>query len=247
MSPVWFYMAHQDIVARYRRTTLGPWWITLGTGVALTGMAFVWSSVFGVELKTLFPYMTSGYIIWMFIASILTEGTTIFISSAHISKTIKMPFMMFVFSFTLKNAYIFMHNAVIVILALYFFDVGISLYTLLVIPGLLLLFLASLLLSYILGVLGARYRDIPCIVTSLVTFIFLLTPIMWDVSILKGNAAYIAYLNPVVYFLSIIRDPLLNKLPSAQIYLGAVSITAILFFISSFIYSKSKNKLIYWI
>jgi len=247
ITPVWFFIAHQDIVARYRRTTFGPWWITLGTGCALTGMAVVWSTIFQMELQKLFPYIAAGFVIWLFISAILTEGAGIFCSARGIVKTIKIPLITFIFSSILTNLYILLHNSVIIVIVFLLFRIPISFNTLLAIPGLLILIITAIPVSLILAIAGARFRDLGHIIGSLMTFLFLLTPIMWDISILKGKAIYLAYFNPITYYLMIIRDPLLNRIPDVMFYYGAFSVSSLLMIIAAYMYSKFENRMIYWI
>lgn len=52
---IWLSFALSDTRARYARSTLGPWWITLGTGLGVIGLGLVWSAVMGLELRTMLP------------------------------------------------------------------------------------------------------------------------------------------------------------------------------------------------
>jgi ABC-type polysaccharide/polyol phosphate export permease len=42
----WFYMAAQDIKLRYRRSIIGPWWVTISTGIMVLMLGFLWSHLF---------------------------------------------------------------------------------------------------------------------------------------------------------------------------------------------------------
>jgi ABC-type polysaccharide/polyol phosphate export permease len=247
ITPIWYFMTYQDIVGRYRRTTLGPWWVTISTGISLTAMGVVWSTLFQMRLGTLFPYMAPGLVIWTFIAAVLTEGTLLFCSAGGMAKNIKIPLFTFVFSFILRILYTLLQNSIIIVLVFLIFKVSVTPKAFLSLIGLVLLVLASLPTTIILAMLGARFRDFSQIIGSVITFLMLLTPIMWDVSILKGKAVYIAYLNPITYFVMLIREPLLNRTPDIIYYYGAFSITAILMVLSAFVYSKYERRIIYWV
>lgn len=247
IAPVWVLMSKYDIIARYRRTAFGPWWITLGTGCALLGMGFVWSKIFNVELKVLFPYLSIGYVFWVFIASVLTESSLIFISHSMTLRTVRIPILTFIFNALLKNIIMLLHNVVIVIIVFFVFDVELSLKALLFIPGFILTLLTSFFVSLSFALLGARLRDLSYIVTSLVTFIFLLTPIMWKVEMFIGNQKYIAYLNPLTHFITILRDPLLNKIPDLIYYYGSVGTTMLCGVLAIFLYNRMSKNIIYWL
>ena len=140
-SRLWWELSVHDIKARYRRTVLGPWWITLGTGIALTGIGVVWSTIFGVDLEDLFPYLTSGYVIWMMLASFLAEGCATFTnaSSANLQRNFVLPKSVHVFRQTSRTIMAFFHNIIIFIIAAIIFKTDINMFTLLIIPSLFML------------------------------------------------------------------------------------------------------------
>jgi ABC-type polysaccharide/polyol phosphate export permease len=39
----WLYMAVQDIKLWYRRSMIGPWWVTISTGIMVMMLGFLWS------------------------------------------------------------------------------------------------------------------------------------------------------------------------------------------------------------
>jgi ABC-type polysaccharide/polyol phosphate export permease len=247
IAPVWWYMAYQDLVSRYRRTTIGPWWITLGTGIGVGSMGLVWGSVFNANLDEFFPYLITGFVIWAFISVCVVEGPLIYILSAPMMRTIQLPLLTFNFTYLLRHIFTFLHNAVIILLAMIFFKVKISMITLLVIPGLFILFLTAFFSSIVLGILGARLRDLSYIISSFMTFLFMLTPVMWDPKILTGKKILLAYANPFTYFLGIVRDPLLNRSPDLYCYMGALGILTSLILLSIFLYQRYSHRLVYWV
>jgi ABC-type polysaccharide/polyol phosphate export permease len=246
IAPVWLFMAYHDVLARYRRTTLGPWWITIGTGIGLAGMALVWSTLFGMALRDIFPYMTIGFTLWGFIASTLVEGAAAF-SGAGTLKMIRTPLLTFVFFSVLKTLYTFLHNCVLIIIVLIIFQVDFSLTTLLFIPGLLLLILTSLLVTVILGIVGARFRDLSYIISSFLSFLMLLTPVMWNASMFSGKRIFLIYLNPIAYYLEIIRAPLLNKVPDVIYYYGVLGTIIILLVLANYLYNRFAKRIIFWL
>jgi ABC-2 type transport system permease protein len=68
------------------------------------------------------------------------------------------------------------------------------------------------------GIIATRFRDIPPIIASVVQLVFYMTPIVWDYATLANSSnpavaerAHLAELNPVMHYLEIIREPLLNE------------------------------------
>src|SRR5262249_20290162 len=105
LTSAWWALARNDISARYRRTFLGPWWTVLGTGIALVGMAVVWSVIFHMTAAEFFPYLTSGYAVWMFIVSTLTEGCSAFTdgTAQAIQRSMNLPRFIHVLRLVTRN------------------------------------------------------------------------------------------------------------------------------------------------
>lgn len=207
-APVWWYMSRQELIGRYRRTTLGPWWITLGTGIGIGAMGVIWGMFFGMDLQEFFPFLGAGYVFWTFISSVVTESPLSFVNIAPMLHSIRVPILTYVFTGLLRSTYTLFHNIFIVVLIFLYFKVPLKMESLLFIPGVILLFISAYLVSVIFAFLGARFRDLSPIITSFMTFIFLLTPVMWRPEILSGKKAVLLYLNPFAYYLIIVREPL---------------------------------------
>ena len=77
---IWFKLAKLDVVKRYRRSVLGPFWITITTLVTTTALSFIYSKVLNVEILEYFPYLTIGLIYWNFVSTLLNESCDTFIN-----------------------------------------------------------------------------------------------------------------------------------------------------------------------
>ena len=61
---LWLHLGWQDIKQRYRRSVLGPFWITIATGTTAVAMGLLYSKLFKLPLEEHLPYVTLGLIIW---------------------------------------------------------------------------------------------------------------------------------------------------------------------------------------
>ena len=71
--PVWFLLACQDIKLRYRRSVLGPFWITISMAITVYTMGFLYGHLFRSELQTYYPFLVSGMLAWAVISSIVLD------------------------------------------------------------------------------------------------------------------------------------------------------------------------------
>ena len=66
--PLWTMLGWNDIRQRYRRSVLGPFWITISMAIFIALLGVIYSHIFNIGLKTYLPYLSLGYIIWGFIS-----------------------------------------------------------------------------------------------------------------------------------------------------------------------------------
>ncbi|MDB5827110.1 MAG: type transporter, partial [Variovorax sp.] len=85
-TDIWWTLAWFDIVLRYRRSMLGPLWLTLSMGAMIGGMGPLYSSLFGTELSKFFPHLALGLIFWGFFSSMVIDSCNTFIGSANYLK-----------------------------------------------------------------------------------------------------------------------------------------------------------------
>src|SRR5579883_1569471 len=72
---VWMMLAYQDIKLRYRRSVLGPFWITLSMAITVYSMGFLYSHLFHTDFQTYFPFLVGGMVTWALISSQINELT----------------------------------------------------------------------------------------------------------------------------------------------------------------------------
>ncbi|MFD6069087.1 ABC transporter permease, partial [Amycolatopsis lurida] len=49
---LWGHLGWQDIKQRYRRSVIGPFWITISQGVIALGLGLLYSQLFGMPIDT---------------------------------------------------------------------------------------------------------------------------------------------------------------------------------------------------
>src|SRR5580700_4193361 len=196
--PVWVIMGWDDIRQRYRRSVIGPFWITLSMGVFIMVLGVIYSRIFHAELQSYLPYLTVGFVVWGFMSTAANDSCIAFIDANRIIKQIKLPYSVYILRVVWRNFIIFLHTIVIYIPIAIIFKIEPNLTTLYAIPGLILICVNLIWLTTVIAILSTRYRDIQPIVGTAVQLGMFATPIMWPISSL-GNARIVAELNPVYH------------------------------------------------
>ena len=238
----------QDIRQRYRRSALGPFWLTISMGVMIGTMGIVFGRIFKSPMQEFLPFLSIGIIFWGFISTIITEACTGFIAAESIIKQLPIPLFVHILRMLWRNIIIIGHNIIIFPLVLIAVGKPIGLIALLSIPGFILLTINLTWISLILAVVCTRYRDLPQIIASLIQIIFYLTPIIWMPKTLPENAGfYLLDFNPVYHLIEIVRAPLLGQLPTANDWIISTALGLFGSIVAINFYGTYKRRIAYWL
>ncbi|MFM1787156.1 MAG: hypothetical protein RL228_1106 [Actinomycetota bacterium] len=242
-------LAVSDVNQAYRRSALGPFWLTIGMAVQILTMGSVFGLIFKTELTEFLPFLATSIIFWGLISSSINDGCMTFINSEAIIKQLDLPHYQFVVRTVLRNLATSAHNLVILPLVfIYFWKFpGWSLSAFL--PGLILLVLNITWVVWLLGIISARFRDMPPIVASLMTIAFYVTPVMWYPKLIENNALahWLLGLNPIYHWLQIVRLPILGQWPTFENW-GLALLSAVIGWAVTLTVLKRYRKMIaYWV
>src|SRR3954467_3534728 len=87
---VWPTLGWTEIRQRYRRSMLGPFWLTISIGAMIAGMGPLYSRLFGQATSTYFPHLAVSLVVWMLLANLINEGCTSFTSAEGLIKESRM-------------------------------------------------------------------------------------------------------------------------------------------------------------
>lgn len=246
---LWSYMAQTKIRIRFFRTILGPIWEIIGTLVFIIFISLVWAKLWNKEFIDFFLYVYPGFIIWRIISTIITDSTYLFSETySHTFENIRInPFILCIAS-VYKNLIILAINIPIILTVLWFAK-GINLISLFYIAFyLVLLFITATSLSFVCASLCVKFRDIQFTIVILMQLIFFITPVLWETAQLSEKINNLIVLpNPVYHYIEFFRSALLNNVINQFSLIYVLTFTTLSFLISLFVYSKIKNKIIFWI
>ncbi len=244
----WGGLAWADTKFRYRRTLLGPFWITLSMATLVFSVGLVYGTLFGAELSSYLPYFGCGIIIWTYISSIIVEGCNVFVSSSGIIKSVPVPLTLHIFRLLARQIIILLHNAILILLLWIVFRWELNWGMLLAVLGLLITTSALLGIVLALSIFCTRFRDIERIIGAIIQLLFLITPIMWMPESLRGAvAAPVLLFNPFYYLIEIVRGPLLGAPPSAAVWSIAILSAAFSLLIGLGFYARFRHRVAYWL
>ncbi len=243
---VWGIMGWDDIRQRYRRSVLGPFWITLSMGAFILLLGIIYSRLFHMQIETYMPYLSVGFIVWGFMSTAANDGCIAFTDTARIIKQIKLPYSVYILRVVWRNCIIFLHTIVIYIPMAIVFKIEPKLSMILVIPGLMLVVLNLIWLTTVVAILSTRFRDFQPIVGTVIQLGMFATPIMWPISSL-GDARIVAEINPVYHLIEITRAPLIGEVPGPLSWLVSVGLAIVGSVLAIALLVRAARRIVFWI
>ncbi|MBJ8346193.1 ABC transporter permease [Antrihabitans sp. YC2-6] len=252
---LWLSLGWQDIKQRYRRSVLGPFWITIATGLQAAAMGVLYSALLDIPLTEFLPYVTVGLIVWNLISASILEGSEVFIANEGLIKQLPSALSVHVYRLVWRQMLFFAHNCLIYVVMLVAFGVWRDLHwtAVFAIPALVLLMLNAMWVSIVFGIFSTRYRDIAPILGSMTLMLFVLTPVMWTTKTLEaqgGNVAErakLAELIPTFHYLDIVRAPLLGEDQQAYHWYIVIGITVVGWIVAILSLRKFRSRVPYWV
>lgn len=243
---IWSSLGLLDIKQRYRRSLLGPFWLTISAGVLIVAMGPLYGKLFDLNLSEYVPYFAVSYVLWMFMAGLMNDACTAFIIAENYIKQVRLPYTVYVMRVVWRNSLIFLHNLVIVVAVLLFLTPRTEWSALLAPVGLLVIFVNGIWIGIVLGLLCARFRDIQPIIGNLVQLAFFLTPILWKPAML-GRHQWAANWNPLFHFLEVVRRPLLGESLAASSWMIVLLVTAGGSLVTLALFTRYRARIAYWV
>lgn len=245
-SWMWGALALQDIRLRYRGSMLGPFWLTISTLVMVVAMGAIYGRLFHVDIATYLPYLCLGLIVWQNFSSTITEGCETFLREQSVIQQVPIPFSIHAYRNVCRNFIVLAHNLVIVPIGLVIFAIPIDWHVLEIIPGFLLLAINGFWISILLGLISARFRDVPPIVTSFLQVLFFVTPIIWPAELL-GDWQAIATFNPLFAAIDVVRAPLLGVATAEHSWIALLIMTVLGCGVTFAMFARFRTRIAYWI
>lgn len=243
---MWWMLARNDVVRRYRRSRVGQLWLTLSMAVMIFGMGAIYSSLFGTSWSDYLPHLGTGLVLWGLISSTIIESCTSFSENDSIIRQVALPRFTYLLRTIARNIFVFAHNLIILPVLYALTGSPVNWHMLLFIPGILLVLANLAWVGYFLAILSARFRDIPQIVASVVQVAFFLSPVVFKPSQLRVDHP-ILILNPFASMLDVMREPLMGGVPSLTAYLILLGMLFVGGALSLFFAGKYSHRVVYWL
>ena len=244
---LWTALGWNDVRQRFSGSLLGSFWISANIALMVAALTLVFARPLGAHWSDYAPYVALGLILWQFIQATLNEAPTVFVSAAETIRNAPMPLCVHVLRLVWRNLIVLAHNLAVVAIVLVLFRVRPSADAWTAAPALVLVAFALFWTSLLLGLVGARFRDIAQIVASLMQLLFFLTPVFWPPEAIGAERGWIVAANPVFALIDIVRAPLLGGAAAPSSWPMALAAAALAAAFGLAALARLRGRIAYWV
>lgn len=250
-DPLWLghclHFLRRDIARQYDRTAIGILWLLVSQTITISGIALVFSTVFRTDLKDFFPHLAISILCWNLISGAISESPRVYHAAGPILNAFPVPYPTFAFRMVCRYFVSFLFGLPIFLIVALWFRVPLFPTVLLTLINFPLLALLLYPLANVLGIAGARFRDLAPTVGSIIYLLFLVSPILFKPETIPQRAAFLLYLNPFYYLLELTRKPFLGQVPSLYVYGAVLVMIAVAWALSTVANRRYGRYLVFWV
>jgi ABC-type polysaccharide/polyol phosphate export permease len=243
---LWTMLGWLDIRQRYRRSMIGPFWITISMGAMVLGLGAVYGALFKQDLTNFLPYVAGGFIAWYYISACISDGSTAFVQFEGMIKLGGSPLTIHILRIIWRNLITLAHNLAVMV-PVYIFIKGAPISSVALLPiGLFLVTINLFCIAFILSGICTRFRDLPPIVANVMQLMFFVTPIVFKSEALE-NYRLLIDVNPFYYMIEAIRSPLIGHGLSLNVCLVLTAMAVVVATIAFALFARTRARIAFWI
>ena len=239
-------LARLDLRNRYRGSVLGPLWMSLSSLIMLIGLGLLYGALFKFKLSDYLPHLAVSLIVWQWMAGFINDSCATLTSADGVIRQMRLPYTLHALRVAFRNTLVAAHSLPLIPIVFLIFGLVPGPEALLAIPGLVLIGINMLAGGLLLGMVCARFRDIPPIVANVVQLAFFVSPILWKPELLGDAMVWMAF-NPFYALLETVRGPLLEGGGPPLAWLAAIFYTTLHVVLAGFLFARFRSRIAFWV
>ena len=237
----------RDIYSQYAGSIAGLLWTIITPLSQLLVYSFLFTVIFKIRLsrfetgtESFMVFFLSGLLAWTAFFDALIRSGSVIIQNANLVSKVAFPVELLPLS-TVVSSFLLAGSGWILFL-LWLTAKGLASFYWLLLPiPVLFFFLFTLGLAWILSAISVYLRDTQQILNVVLNIWFYFTPILYPLSMVPQSMRWAIKLNPIYYFIELIRDILFKHTISMLAFWISFFLSLILFLIGFICFRKLRN------
>ncbi|MGQ4660290.1 ABC transporter permease [Lysobacter sp. F6437] len=245
----WAYAVWLDIATQYRRTRLGPLWLVMPPLAYVLGIGYLYSQMMGGNPQSFIPHLGFGYILWRLAILGITDAANVFTAHHAFIMDGRTRFTDYILR-TFAKSFLYFAVGLLIVLAIVMLVADGHRLDLLTLFVTLPIFIINVIwISVVVALTGARFPDVKEMISTVLVFGFLLTPILWDASMVPPETVrgMVMRFNPFFHLLEFVRAPALGTMPETGTLYVIVGMTVFGWLLATLLYRRYARFVPLWI
>ena len=232
----------KEIRGKYKGSWLGIIWTFLNPLLMLAVYAFVFPYILRVDVENYTIFMIVALIPWNFFTTAVISGTSCINVNGMILKKVYFPREIIPLSVTISQLVNFLITCLIMFIFILMSGVGFSIHILLFPVLVLIQFILTLGINFILSSVTVFVHDIAHFVQIAITLGFYATPVVYLSSMLPKKFQWAMHVNPMAVLVEAYRDVLYSHTMPDMLWLGIWGVLSIAILILGYMLFKKLEK-----
>lgn len=249
----WAMSSWLDIMVRARKSRMGMAWLLAQSVVYVFGLGAFFAGTrpagSGTTMGEHFAHLALGMVVYRTLMSAIVGSSNIFAGSQAFIMDGHVRLTDYLLQALAKAFFDMCMYLPVVAVALWMAGGVAPLGALTALPVLALIYLNSLWIAALFGVIGARLPDLGQLMATISMFAFVLTPIMWYPEMMPAGTlrGTVMRVNPLYHFVEVFRAPLLGGAvePSSVWYVAIITVVGLI--MATFVYRRYARYVPLWI
>ncbi|RKZ50978.1 MAG: ABC transporter permease [Candidatus Parabeggiatoa sp. nov. 3] len=224
------YKTYADLKAETERTYLGFLWWIFEPIMYMSVFYIFFDVLLQIKTENYVPFLLVGLTVWQWFKSCLSHGAETILASHHLMQQVHLPKAIFPIILILTDSTKFVFLFILLLVFLWFYGYGVGLPYLALPAVLLVQFLFTASLTFLLAAIVPFLPDLRFVVENLLMAVFFMSGIFMSADAIPEVYRSYYYLNPIVSIIESYRDILMyNTWPSglALLIIGTLSLIGI--------------------
>jgi ABC-type polysaccharide/polyol phosphate export permease len=243
---IWGPIALDDVLARYKRTVVGPFWVIIPQAAFIFGLYTLHRHDLGGGSPDFLVYLAISLPLWSLMTAAVVDTTGSLVAAKGFIESYALPPALHIVRTIARSYIVFAHLLVIYFLVALWVDKTLPVTLIAAIPALAIIAIFGLGAGFALAPLGARFRDVAPAMQAVMMLGFVLTPVFWVPSEAQLRSPLVA-LNPFLYLLEVVRQPMLGRWGELYVWVDALLISLVALVVGMGIYASQRRMIPYWL